>query len=180
MHHARCIRRRKCVAFAHKQRGKQSIVASQVKNSQAYGAPRSLLNNACKQLLHTQEQESGTPLWKETTLRNNKCNKPNFAMPYSELAYRTRTAMHAFTPPDTPAKRWKLAATVAGRDLPARQLQIMGIVGTILLFQADSLYPVLCPKQNPSSPAILLWQENPVCTATWPLWTESFNPTQPP
>jgi len=95
MHHARCIRRRKCVAFAHKQRGKQSTVASQVKNSQADGAPRSLLNNACKQLLHTQEQGSGTPLRKETTLRNNECNKSNFAMPYLELAYRTRNAMQA-------------------------------------------------------------------------------------
>ena len=126
MHHARCIRRRKCVAFAHKQRGKQSTVASQVKNSQADGAPRSLLNNACKQLLHTQEQGSGTPLRKETTLRNNRDNDSSFAMPCKVLAYPIRTVTHAYTPPDTPAKRGKLLTTVAGRDLPAQQLQHSG------------------------------------------------------
>ena len=52
--------------------------------------------------------------------RNNECYKSNFAMLCSELAYMNRTAMHTFTPPDTPAKRGKLLATVAGRDLPAR------------------------------------------------------------
>jgi hypothetical protein len=126
MHHARCIRRRKCVTFAHKQRGKQSTVASQVKNSQADGAPRSLLNNACKQLLHTQEQGSDTPLRKETTLRNNRDNDSSFAIPCKVLAYPIRTVTHAYTPPDTPAKRGKLLTTVAGIDLPAQQLQHSG------------------------------------------------------
>ena len=60
------------------------------------------------------------------TYGNNGCDNSNFAMPCTELAYLTRTAMHAFTPPDTPAKRGKLVATVAGRDLPARQLQHSG------------------------------------------------------
>ena len=57
---------------------------------------------------------------------NNGCDNSNFATPGPELAYLTRTAMHAFTPPDVPAKRGKLVATVAGRDLPARQLQHSG------------------------------------------------------
>jgi hypothetical protein len=58
--------------------------------------------------------------------RNNECDNSNFAMPCPELAYRTRTAMHTFTPPDTPAKRGKLLATVSDRDLPAHQLQNYG------------------------------------------------------
>ena len=52
------------------------------------------------------------------TYGNNRCYNSNFAMPCTEQAYLTRTAMHAFTPPDMPAKRGKLVATVAGRDLP--------------------------------------------------------------
>ncbi len=59
IHQVRWIKLRQCVSVAHKQRGKRSTVASQVKNSQAEGAPSSLLNNACKQLLHTQAQRSG-------------------------------------------------------------------------------------------------------------------------
>ncbi len=47
-------------------------------------------------------------------------------MPCLELAYRTRTTMHTFTPPNTTAKKRKLLATVAGRDLPAQQLQHSG------------------------------------------------------
>ena len=39
------------------------------------------------------------------TLRNNGGNNSNFAMPCKELAYLTRTVMHAFAPPDKPAKR---------------------------------------------------------------------------
>jgi hypothetical protein len=58
--------------------------------------------------------------------RTNEFNNLNFAMPCMELAYLTITTMHAFTPPDTPAKRGKLLATVAGRDLPAQQLQHSG------------------------------------------------------
>ena len=59
-------------------------------------------------------------------LRHNKCNNSNFAMPCPELAYLTRTAMHAFTPPDTPVKRGKLLSTVVVRDLPSQQLQHSG------------------------------------------------------
>ena len=58
--------------------------------------------------------------------RNNKCDNSKFAMQCTELAYLTKTAMHAFTPPDTPTKRGKLLATVTGRDLPAQQLQHFG------------------------------------------------------
>ena len=47
-------------------------------------------------------------------------------MPCLEPTYLTRAAMHAFTTPDTPAKRGKLLATVAGRDLPVQQLQHSG------------------------------------------------------
>ena len=58
--------------------------------------------------------------------RNNKYDNSNIAMSCPEPTYLTRAAMHAFTPPDTPAKRGKLLATVAGRDLPAQQLQHSG------------------------------------------------------
>ena len=82
--------------------------------------------------------------------RSNECDNSNFAMPCTELAYLTRTAMHAFTPPDTPAKRGKLVATVAGRDLPVRQLQHPGhrksfvhrnsaIVGRVLQFNLSTV-----------------------------------------
>jgi hypothetical protein len=107
MHHVQCIRQRKCVAFAHKQRGKQSTVASPVKNSQSDGVPRSLLNNAGKQLFHTQAQWRGTPLQKGTTLRNNRHNNSSFAMPCKVLAYPIRTVTHTFPPTDTPANRGK-------------------------------------------------------------------------
>ena len=131
MHHARCIRQRKCVTFEHKQRGKQSTVDSQVKNSQEEGASRGLLNNAFKQLLHTQAQWSNTQLQEGTTLRNNSDNNSNFAMPCKELAYPIRTVTHAFTPPDTPAKGGKLT-TVAGRVLQSLQLFHYGQAQKIL------------------------------------------------
>ena len=60
----------------------------------------------------------------KTGHRNKECNKSNFAMPCLELAYWTRTAI--FTSSDTPAKRRKLLAIVAGRDLPAQKLQYSG------------------------------------------------------
>jgi hypothetical protein len=82
-------------------------MASQVKNSQAEGASKGLLNNACKQLLHTQAQWSSTQLQEGPTLRNNTDNNSNFAMPCKELAYPIRTFTHAFTPPETPSKRGK-------------------------------------------------------------------------
>ena len=114
-------------------------------------------------------------------IENNGCNNSIFAMPCTELAHLTRKARHAFTPPDTPANMGKPAeAVAAGRVLPAWQLQHSGYIEGIFLLQASSLYPVLCPNQNPLSPAILLWQKNPLCTATLPLWAGSFNSTQPP
>ena len=60
------------------------------------------------------------------TLGNGGGNNSNFAMPCKKLEYLTRTVMHAFTPPDTPAKGGKLVTTVAGRVLPALQLQHYG------------------------------------------------------
>ena len=48
---------------------------------------------------------------------NNGCDNSNFAMPCSELAYLTRTAMQAFTPPDTTAKRGKLIATQSQAEI---------------------------------------------------------------
>ena len=77
-------------------------MALQVKNSQADGASRGLLNNARKKLLHTQVHWSGTQLQEGTTLRNNRENNSNFAMLCKALAYPIRAVTYAFTPPDTP------------------------------------------------------------------------------
>jgi hypothetical protein len=57
---------------------------------------------------------------------NKEWYNSNLAMPCPEPTYLTRAAMHAFTPPETPAKRGKLLSAVAGRDLPAQQLQHSG------------------------------------------------------
>ena len=59
------------------------------------------------------------------TLRNNRGNNSNFARPCKELAYLTRTVMHASALPYMPAKRGKLT-TVPGRVLSALQLQLFG------------------------------------------------------
>jgi len=86
------------------------------------------------------------------TYGNNGCNNSNFSMPCTELAYLTRTAMHAFTPPDTPAKRGKLVAKVAGRDLSAWQLQHSGhSEGDSLV--AGQFFPCALPQAESFKPS---------------------------